>query len=183
MTLSTLQTHNATDGAGVARGEWLILPHRMTFEQMLAEACRDARITREQMLGRSRQRRIAWPRQALMLRLFERGHSYAEIGRLLGRNHASAIHGVKDARKRRDEMKAAKPPRPPAPSLKRQARKKKPAATPPAYPSDPFAIAFRRAFPGGADYQRGPYIVRENTLRGRRRRQYLRDASAMEGSV
>ncbi len=160
--------------------DWLILPHRMTFEQMLAEACRAAGITREDILGPSRRKRVSWPRQDLMLALFERGHSYCEIGRLFNRTHAPALHGVAEAALRRSQP-AVKPQKKarhvPLPT-RRIKRGKRSVAAP--APPDAFATAFGRAFPAGADYRRGAYGT---DLPMRKAAHNFGDASIMERGV
>ncbi len=127
--------------------DWLVLPHRMTFEQMLAEASRKANVREAEITGPRRDKRVSWPRQDLMLVLFERGLSYCEIGRLFNRTHASAMHGVAEAALRRSQP-ATKPPRAPrrAPQpVKRMRRSRLVVAALPPDPHAAFAAALRGA--------------------------------------
>ena len=64
-------------------------------------------LTKEDLIGQDRARRIAWPRQEAMLMLRERwGLSYPRIGQLLGyRDHSTIIHGI---RKQRERMEAGR---------------------------------------------------------------------------
>jgi chromosomal replication initiation ATPase DnaA len=48
-----------------------------------------------------RRRPIAWPRQEFMLAAHEAGFSMPQIGRFLGRDHTTILHGIRAARKRR----------------------------------------------------------------------------------
>jgi len=62
------------------------------------DVCRARRITREELCGRGRTKAVATARRELWWRL--RHHpdlsfSYAEIGRLFGRDHATVISGVR----------------------------------------------------------------------------------------
>ncbi len=50
-------------------------------------------LTRQALLSRRRTAEVAQARQITMLLLRERGLSYAQVGRLLGRDHATVLHG------------------------------------------------------------------------------------------
>ncbi len=138
--------------------DWLILPHRMTFGQMLAETSLKANVREAEILGPRRDKRVSWPRQDLMLVMFERGLSYCEIGRLFNRTHASAMHGVAEAALRRNQP-AAKPPRPPrrAPQPVKRMRRSRLVLVPltsttPADSNAAFSAAMRRAHGERASY-------------------------------
>lgn len=49
------------------------------------------------IMGQSRARPIARARQAIMRRLYQYGLSVSEIGRILGRDHTTVIHGIRRA--------------------------------------------------------------------------------------
>lgn len=54
-----------------------------------------------ELRGPSHERRIAWPRQELMLAAHKAGHSLTRIGDYLGgRHHTTVLHGIRRARER-----------------------------------------------------------------------------------
>lgn len=53
------------------------------------------------ILGPSRERVVSIPRQEAMRRAYEDGLTLAEIGRALGRDHTTVMHGIAVARLRR----------------------------------------------------------------------------------
>lgn len=55
------------------------------------------------LMGPSRARRATWPRQVAYEALNRAGYSTAEIGRMMGRDHTTVMHGIKAARARRAE--------------------------------------------------------------------------------
>jgi len=75
-----------------------------TSRQIIAETAEKHRITVADILGDCRQRRIAWPRQEAMFRMFvECLHlSLPQIGTALGgRDHSTVIHGIRRECERR----------------------------------------------------------------------------------
>jgi hypothetical protein len=126
--------------------DWIILPCVATFEQLLAAACALARCTEAELMGRSHERRIAWPRQELMLALQEKGWSHAEIGRRFSRNHTTVLDGIERAKARGDAWRHSAPWAEVVPELEpcmafpapRKTRPLKPPALPRA--NDPHAV-------------------------------------------
>ena len=75
-----------------------------TSRQIIAETAEKHRMTVADLLGDCRQRRIAWPRQEAMFRMFvECLHlSLPQIGTALGgRDHTTVIHGIRRECERR----------------------------------------------------------------------------------
>jgi hypothetical protein len=75
-----------------------------TSRQIIAETAEKNRITVADILGDCRQRWVAWPRQEAMFRMFvECPHlSLPQIAKALGgRDHSTAIHGIKRECERR----------------------------------------------------------------------------------
>jgi len=54
-------------------------------------------VDRALILGSSRHRRVVRIRQACMKIAREQGHSYPQIGRRMGRDHSTIVHGVEKA--------------------------------------------------------------------------------------
>lgn len=55
----------------------------------------------ERLLGKQRVARFAWPRQVAMYLAIElTGRTYVEVGRALGRDHTTVVHGVNQVRDR-----------------------------------------------------------------------------------
>ncbi|MBK9005338.1 MAG: hypothetical protein IPM41_16245 [Sphingomonadales bacterium] len=52
-------------------------------------------VTRHDVLGPSRKRKIAYARQHCYWHFRERGNSYPAIARIMRRDHSSVIHGCK----------------------------------------------------------------------------------------
>ena len=52
------------------------------------------------LLGPSHARRVSWPRQAAYVQLRDRGLSYPQIGRIMGRDHTSVLSGERAHRAR-----------------------------------------------------------------------------------
>jgi hypothetical protein len=72
------------------------------MRDILAEVCAEYGITPEEIKGPGRKRYHAVPRQEFMLRCHETGRSLPEIGRFLGRDHTTVLHGCRVARERRE---------------------------------------------------------------------------------
>lgn len=66
-----------------------------TFKRVLNQVAERTGIAAEAILGDSRTRRIAQPRQELMWRLHRLGYSYPAIACKLKRDHTSCLHGVR----------------------------------------------------------------------------------------
>ncbi len=58
-------------------------------------------IPASQIYSRSRKAHVVRARQIVMLAAFERGMGLSEIGRALGRDHATVDHGIKAEKARR----------------------------------------------------------------------------------
>lgn len=70
---------------------------RTTVAQIVAETASKHKITVSDILGQSRKRDVAWPRQEACFRVFtECPHiSYPEMGRRIGgRDHTTCLYGV-----------------------------------------------------------------------------------------
>jgi chromosomal replication initiation ATPase DnaA len=64
--------------------------------RLLAERAADFQVTVSDLVGDSRKRAVAWPRQAIMAELYETGrYSLPAIGRLFNRDHSTVMHGVR----------------------------------------------------------------------------------------
>lgn len=63
--------------------------------RLVDETVRPFFVTREDALGRSRTLSVARARKAVYVALREKGLSYTEIGRLVGRDHTTVVAGVR----------------------------------------------------------------------------------------
>lgn len=79
-----------------------------TIASIQRAVCERYGLTMRDLLGSSRERRVAWPRQEAMRLCREMTrHSFPEIGRRFGgRDHATVIHGIRAARLREWERLA-----------------------------------------------------------------------------
>lgn len=71
---------------------------RKTVTSILAEVASENGLTVSELVGESRQRRYAWPRQEAYFRVFTQcPHiGYPDMGRRIGwRDHTTCIHGVR----------------------------------------------------------------------------------------
>lgn len=75
---------------------------RIRMRDIARAVAQQNEITLDDILGASRQRAFAWPRQTVMLLASEAGFSNPQIGRFLGRDHTTVLSGVRAARARRD---------------------------------------------------------------------------------
>lgn len=60
-------------------------------------------VTMDELLGPSRERRVAWPRQEAYRRVYDEVRpklSPARVGLLFGRDRHTVIHGIREARRR-----------------------------------------------------------------------------------
>ncbi len=85
-----------------------IKKRRATFDGIFHRVCAEFNVREAELLGKSRLRRIARPRQVLMyLAYWNTNLSYPEIGRRLGqRNHTTVISGVKKVKTLRQSDEA-----------------------------------------------------------------------------
>lgn len=69
---------------------------KITIEQIKAVVCREYEVTRRDMDGLSRARRLARPRQiAMMLARDHTGHSLTKIGNEFGRDHTTVLYATR----------------------------------------------------------------------------------------
>jgi chromosomal replication initiation ATPase DnaA len=73
------------------------------INRILDNVCQVFDITREQLIGRERPKRLAIVRHIAMHLCHEAGYSYAAIGRVFGRNHAGVMYGCRNVRNRMKE--------------------------------------------------------------------------------
>ena len=57
-------------------------------------------LTVDRFKARDRHREVAWPRQEVMLAAHRAGYSMPQIGRFLGRDHTTVLHGIRQAEAR-----------------------------------------------------------------------------------
>ena len=65
--------------------------------EILDTVCNQRGVTRDELCGRGRTHAVAAARHELwwfMRHHPDRGYSYSEIGRIVGRDHATILHGV-----------------------------------------------------------------------------------------
>ena len=77
---------------------------RIRMRDIAQAVAQENEITLADILGQSRQRASAWPRQTVMLLASEAGFSNPQIGRFLARDHTTVLSGIRAARARRDAM-------------------------------------------------------------------------------
>lgn len=75
---------------------------RIRMRDIARAVAQENEITLDDILGTSRQRAVAWPRQTVMLLASEAGFSNPQIGRFLRRDHTTVLSGVRAARARRN---------------------------------------------------------------------------------
>lgn len=68
------------------------------FPKLVAIACKEAEVTKSELVGASRESHVVHARWSIMLGLRRAGLSTPEIGRLLGnRDHSTVLHGIRKA--------------------------------------------------------------------------------------
>lgn len=83
----------------------VIPPRAVAPIRAIAEAVAAAHgLSVREMLGTSRRREVAWPRQDAMRLARTAGYSLPRIGRALGRDHSTVLYGV---RRSEERMQAA----------------------------------------------------------------------------
>lgn len=142
--------------------DWLILPVSapapLDMPDIAGIVATRFHLKRPQLLGEWRYRKFAWPRHiAIWLCTLTGRWSTPQIGRYFARDHTSIIYA-------RDHVRHA-------------------IAVGDALGASAIALARELDLPVNSESFGVPDRTTMNALRGRRRRQYLRDASAMEGSV
>lgn len=79
------------------------------FDLLLTEIAKKHRVSRRDILSPARRRSIAWPRQELYARALDAKISSADVGRMIGRDHATVLFGAKRHRKRDAESAQVRP--------------------------------------------------------------------------
>jgi chromosomal replication initiation ATPase DnaA len=77
---------------------------RRRMREIIAEVSQTSGVSIAELRSPARHRRIAWPRQAAMLLMYEAGHTLPEIAEYLHRDHTTILHGIKRARQRADAV-------------------------------------------------------------------------------
>ena len=72
-----------------------IQPQFCTVGGYVDYVCRRYGITRADIYGRSHSRKYAHPRQEVMWLARQAGLSFPQIGKALGRDHTSVLHGIR----------------------------------------------------------------------------------------
>ena len=67
---------------------------RQKTHAAIAEIAKEHGYTLEDILGKSRLKRLVAVRRLCILMLRERGYSTTEIGRLLARHHSTIVHAI-----------------------------------------------------------------------------------------
>lgn len=75
-------------------------PPRMTIRLIAEYVAREHGVAIADILSDSRIRRVTRARQEVMRRAVEAGFSLGRVGRFLGRDHTTVLHGVNAARAR-----------------------------------------------------------------------------------
>lgn len=65
------------------------------FAALMSIVCRRADVAPKDLLSRSRDMRLCFPRHIICTIMRERGYSYSRIGRCLLRDHATVIYGIR----------------------------------------------------------------------------------------
>lgn len=68
--------------------------------EVIMEVCEASGVKVAALMGRSQQRRHVWPRQVAYRALHRAGYSLSEIGRIMKRDHATIISGIRAADQR-----------------------------------------------------------------------------------
>jgi len=76
------------------------IPRSEQFEYFMARVCTTFDVSRESILGRSKEPRFAWPRQVLCYALREVGWELPRIGDLIGRDGSTVHHAWSTVRRR-----------------------------------------------------------------------------------
>ena len=70
------------------------------FPKLVAIACKEAEVTKSELIGSSRESHVVHARWSIMLGLRRAGLSSPEIGRLVGnRDHSTVLHGLSKSAK------------------------------------------------------------------------------------
>jgi len=67
-------------------------------DYIIARVCEKFGITREQLTATTRKREIAEPRQVAMYMLRSLGLSYAQVGSIFNKDHATVVYATKQVR-------------------------------------------------------------------------------------
>jgi chromosomal replication initiation ATPase DnaA len=67
---------------------------------IMTEACAAAGLSRYEMISKSRDRRISWPRQDAMRMALDAGHTSTDVARFLRMDHSTVLYGAAQSRKR-----------------------------------------------------------------------------------
>jgi hypothetical protein len=71
-------------------------------ERVKLLVCQRFQISRRDLMGRSREERVAWPRQVAMFLARDMGFTWHEVGRAFNRDHGTAISGCERVKDRID---------------------------------------------------------------------------------
>lgn len=66
-----------------------------SFAFMLRQVCELYGVEPEMILSETRVRAVAWPRQHFMALCVDNGKSLPQIGKYLGRDHTTILHGIR----------------------------------------------------------------------------------------
>ncbi len=80
-------------------------PIRQSMREILSDVARVNFITVEDLKSRAKDRRVSYPRQEFMYLARLAQYSTTQIGRMIGRDHSSVVHGA-NAHRRRIEKAA-----------------------------------------------------------------------------
>jgi chromosomal replication initiation ATPase DnaA len=75
-------------------GPKVTTPRELT-NNALASLAASHGVTLAELFAAGSSRKLAWPRQAAMALLRDRGWSYPQIGRYFGLKHSTVVYGVK----------------------------------------------------------------------------------------
>jgi chromosomal replication initiation ATPase DnaA len=79
---------------------WLLT--KPLHERLIERATAEWDVSWGEVIGSIKEQRIVLARQAVMFALHAAGFSSTQIGKALGREHTTVLHGIKAARRRMD---------------------------------------------------------------------------------
>jgi len=105
LALRALHARWAEEGEREGRKQWKHVPYPMSLDEIKRRVCKALKVSPLAIMSESREHKVTLARHAVFYWAARRtGHSIAQLGRMMGKDHTSALHAMKVYPKKRAKM-------------------------------------------------------------------------------
>ena len=105
LALRALHARWAEEAEREGRKQWKHVPHPMSIDEIKRRVCKALKVSHLALMSESREEKVVMAKHAVFYWAARRtGHSIAQLGRMMGKDHTTVLHGMKVYPKKRAKM-------------------------------------------------------------------------------